>query len=102
MIQTLAQALHCHIAEVSIEFIDSAALAFLAQEAGCIVTTLDGNPPPPLYTCENYRRTGLITAATASVHQHLLDAVQAAIWPRIDLTCVTMSSTYLIGTGLSK
>jgi myo-inositol-1(or 4)-monophosphatase len=60
------------------QFIDSAALAFLAQEAGCIVTTLDGSPPPPLYTCENYRRTGLITAATASVHQHLLDAVQAA------------------------
>lgn len=60
------------------QFIDSAALAFLAQEAGCIVTTLDGNPPPPLYACDNYRRTGLITAATETVHQHILQAIQAA------------------------
>jgi hypothetical protein len=58
------------------QFIDSAALAFLAQEAGCIVTTLDGNPPPPLYTCHHYRRGGLVTAVSESVHQDILQAIQ--------------------------
>lgn len=58
------------------QFIDSAALAFLAQEAGCIVTTLDGSPLPPLHTCENYRRTGLITATSPTVHRHLVEAAQ--------------------------
>ncbi|MBV9385832.1 MAG: inositol monophosphatase family protein [Chroococcidiopsidaceae cyanobacterium CP_BM_ER_R8_30] len=58
------------------KFIDGAALAFLAQEAGCIVTTLTGDPPPPLYLCKNYERPGLLIAASASAHQHLLEAVQ--------------------------
>lgn len=57
-------------------FIDGAALAFLAQEAGCIVTTLEGAVPPPLHTCQNYRRPGLIIAASPTVHQHLLTALQ--------------------------
>lgn len=60
-------------------FIDGAALAFLAQEAGCIVTTFDGTPPPPLYKCEGYQRPGLIVSASPSVHQHLVEAVQEAI-----------------------
>lgn len=59
------------------KFIDGAALAFIAQEAGAIVTTLAGNPPPPLHTCQNYQRPGLILAASSSVHQHLLAAVQS-------------------------
>lgn len=58
------------------QFIDSAALAFLAQEAGCIVTTPDGDPLPPLHRCQNYQRSGLITAVSSSVHQHLLNAIQ--------------------------
>lgn len=58
------------------QFIDSAALAFLAQEAGCTVTTLTGKPLPPLHTCENYRRTGLITAASPMVHQRLVEAAR--------------------------
>ncbi len=61
------------------KFIDGAALAFLAQEAGCIVTTLDGDPPPPLYKCEGYQRPGLILAASPSVHQHLLETVQGVM-----------------------
>jgi myo-inositol-1(or 4)-monophosphatase len=65
------------------KFIDGAALAFLAQEAGCIVTTLDGNPPPPLHTCENYERPGLILATSPTVHQHLLEAVQGATAPTV-------------------
>lgn len=58
------------------KFIDGAALAFLAQEAGCLITTLNGEPPPPLHACENYERPGLIMAASSVVHQHLLKAVQ--------------------------
>lgn len=61
------------------KFLDGAALAFLAQEAGCIVTTLNGSPPPPLYECEDYQRPGLIMAASPSVHQHLLEAIQGAM-----------------------
>lgn len=57
------------------KFIDGAALAFLAQEAGCIVTTHDGSPPPPLHTCENYGRPGLVIAASAIVHQQLLEVM---------------------------
>lgn len=61
------------------QFIDSAALAFLAQEAGCVVTTLDGNPLPPLHACENYRRTGVITAASPTIHQDLLEAARIGL-----------------------
>jgi myo-inositol-1(or 4)-monophosphatase len=57
-------------------FIDGAALAFLAQEAGCIVTTLDGEPLPPLYTCPNYQRPALMVAASAAVHHDLLEAAK--------------------------
>lgn len=59
------------------QWIDSAALAFLAQEAGCIVTTFDGSAPPPFYTCKDYRRSGLLVAASPTVHQHLLEAMQS-------------------------
>ncbi len=74
------------------KFIDGAALAFIAKEAGWIVTTLDGSilPPlhwivttldgsilPPLHTCKNYSLPGLIIAASKSVHQHLLEAMQS-------------------------
>lgn len=59
------------------KFIDGAALAFMAQEAGCIVTTLTGAPPPPLYACENYGRSALLIAASPSVHQHMVAAAQA-------------------------
>lgn len=60
------------------KFIDGAALAFLAQEAGCIVTTHEGTPPPPLHTCKNYERPGLAIAASPQVHQDLLTALQAS------------------------
>ncbi len=76
------------------KFIDGAALAFLAREAGCIVTTFDGStlPPPgcivttfdgstlpPLHTCKDYSLPGLIVATSASVHQHLLTATQSLL-----------------------
>ncbi len=59
------------------KFIDDAALAFLAREAGCIVTTLSGSPPPPLHACKDYSQPGLIVASSISVHQHLLEAAQS-------------------------
>ncbi|MEC4804820.1 MAG: inositol monophosphatase family protein [Jaaginema sp. PMC 1079.18] len=59
------------------KWIDGAAIAFLAQTAGCIVTTFDGSPPPPLHTCQNYQRPGLIIATSSALHQHLLQAVQS-------------------------
>lgn len=58
------------------KFIDGAALAFMAQEAGCLVTTLDGKPLPPLHQCANYERPGLIMATSPEVHQRLLEALQ--------------------------
>lgn len=56
------------------KFIDSAALAFLAQENGCLVTGLDGLSLPPLHTCKNYSHNGAIIADSAELHQHLLAA----------------------------
>lgn len=60
------------------QWIDGAALAFIAQEAGCIVTTHAGDPPPPLHAGQPYWRPGLIVATSPTVHQDLLAAVQAA------------------------
>ncbi|MDM9583190.1 inositol monophosphatase family protein [Nostoc sp. GT001] len=59
------------------KFLDSAALAFIAKEAGWIVTTLDGSILPPLHTCQNYSMPGLIVAASKSVHQDLLEAMRS-------------------------
>ncbi|MGF1480150.1 MAG: inositol monophosphatase family protein [Cyanophyceae cyanobacterium] len=59
------------------KFIDGAALAFIAREAGCIVTTLDGSPPPPLHTCQDYSLPGLLVASSQTVHQHLLAAARS-------------------------
>lgn len=60
----------------SAKWIDGAALAFLAQEAGCIVTTLEGQPLPPLHTDRDRQRPGLVVAVTPEIHQHLLEASQ--------------------------
>ena len=57
-------------------FIDGAALAFLAQEAGCLLTALDGAPLPPLHACQGYHLPGLIVASSTVVHQHLMNALQ--------------------------
>ncbi len=59
------------------QFIDGAAIAFLAQEAGCIVTTHDGNPPPPLKDCPSFVWPGIVVATSEAVHRDLLQAVQS-------------------------
>ena len=58
------------------KFIDSAALAFMAQEYGCTVTGFDGLPLPPLHTCNNYSYDGAIVANTSELHQDLLAVCQ--------------------------
>jgi myo-inositol-1(or 4)-monophosphatase len=58
------------------KFIDSAALAFMAQEQGCVVTGLDGFPLPPLHTCQDFSYDGAIVANTPQLHQDLLAACQ--------------------------
>ena len=58
------------------KFIDSAALAFMAQENGCIVTGLDGRPLPPLHICKDYSYEGAIIANSIELHQDLLAACQ--------------------------
>ncbi|MBW4481800.1 MAG: inositol monophosphatase family protein [Tildeniella torsiva UHER 1998/13D] len=60
------------------QFIDGAALAFMAQEMGYIVTTFTGDPPPPLHTCSNYLRPGMVIGSSKAVHSDLLAAVNAA------------------------
>ncbi|HEY9737584.1 MAG TPA: inositol monophosphatase family protein [Trichocoleus sp.] len=59
-------------------FIDGAALAFIAQEMGFIVSGLDGAPLPPPHTCPDYRLPGLVIAASEAIQRDLLQAAQAA------------------------
>lgn len=58
------------------KFIDSAALAFMAQEYGCVVTGFDGLPLPPLSTCKNFSYDGAIVANSRQLHRDLLAACQ--------------------------
>ena len=58
------------------KFIDSAALAFMAQENGCIVTGFDGLSLPPLHTCKNFSYDGAIVANSRQLHRDLLAACQ--------------------------
>ena len=47
-------------------------IAFLVQEAGGVVTDLEGNPLPSLRDCEDCRFSGMIIAANADLHQQIL------------------------------
>lgn len=58
------------------KFIDSAALAFMAQQHNCIVTGLNGLPLPALHNCKNYSYDGAIIANSPELHQDLLAACQ--------------------------
>jgi hypothetical protein len=60
------------------QFIDGAALAFMAQEMGYIVTTLEGHAPPPLHACSHYQRPGMLVAASTEIHRDLLEACRIA------------------------
>lgn len=56
------------------KFIDSAALAFMAKETGCLVTNFDGSSLPPLHSCQNYSYQGAIVATSSEVYRDLLAA----------------------------
>ncbi|BAY82887.1 inositol monophosphatase [Calothrix parasitica NIES-267] len=58
------------------QFIDGGALAFLAREAGCKVTKIDGSALPTLNSCSDYKLPGLIIATSESIHQDILNAVR--------------------------
>jgi fructose-1,6-bisphosphatase/inositol monophosphatase family enzyme len=58
-------------------WIDSAAVAFLAHEAGCVVTTFTGEALPPLHTCTGYQRAGVVMGTSREVHQRLLEVITA-------------------------
>lgn len=60
------------------KFIDGAALAFLAGQAGCIITTLTGDTLPLLQDCKDNQRSGLIIAASDTLHSDMLAAYQAS------------------------
>ena len=58
------------------KFIDGAALAFLAQEAGGWVTDHQGQPLPRLDECEDYAWPGVAIATTPDLHRDLVQALQ--------------------------
>lgn len=61
------------------KLIDVAAVAFVAQEAGCKVTTLGGQPLPPLTRAQDYGRPdGVVIATTERIHDVLVTAAIAA------------------------
>ncbi len=60
------------------QFIDTAALAWMAKEMGYCLTTYDGSPLPPLSECENYRRSEIIVSATPEMQQTLIKIMQSA------------------------
>lgn len=57
------------------KFIDGGAIAFLAQEAGCIVTQSTGEPLPPIYTCDDYAWPSLVISRSSDVHEAVLKAI---------------------------
>lgn len=58
------------------KFIDSAALAFMAKEAGYVVTDFTGSSLAPLSSCQNYSYTGILVGVNQQVHQDLLSAAK--------------------------
>ncbi|MGB3300832.1 MAG: inositol monophosphatase family protein [Phormidesmis sp.] len=61
----------------SAQFIDTAALAWMAQEMGYFATTYDGSPLPPLSECKDYRRAEIIVSATQSMQQQLIEMMKS-------------------------
>jgi myo-inositol-1(or 4)-monophosphatase len=61
----------------SAQFIDTAALAWMAQEMGYYLSTYDGKPLPPFSDCQNYRQSEIIVCATEEMHKGLIEIMQS-------------------------
>ncbi len=58
--------------------IDSAVLAFMAEELGAIVSTYSGENWQPFYNVKNMRIPGLIIAYNREIHQKLVDKLSVS------------------------
>ncbi|MGB3788782.1 MAG: inositol monophosphatase family protein, partial [Phormidesmis sp.] len=61
----------------SAQFIDTAALAWMAKEMGYCLTSYDGSPVLPPSKCENYRQAEIIVSATAEMQQTLIQVMKS-------------------------
>ncbi|MEL7354002.1 MAG: inositol monophosphatase family protein [Cyanobacteria bacterium P01_A01_bin.116] len=61
----------------SAQFIDTAALAWMAREMGYCLTTYDGQTLPPLSACKDYRRSEIIVSATDAMQKKLVEVMQS-------------------------
>ena len=58
-------------------FIDGAALAFIAQEIGYLVTDFKGQSLPPVSESNNNQRPGIIIAATDTIQQDIMSSLKS-------------------------
>ena len=58
-------------------FIDGAALAFIAQEIGYLVTDFEGKALPPLSESKNNQRPGIIMAATETIQREIMSSLKS-------------------------
>ena len=58
-------------------FIDGAALAFIAQEIGYLVTDFEGQSLPPLSESKNNQRPGIIMAATETIQREIMSSLKS-------------------------
>lgn len=62
------------------KWIDAAAIAFMAEAAGGVVTQWDGSPLTPLHTNQpTYDRGALVIAASAAIHNDLLTVTRTLL-----------------------
>ena len=59
------------------QFIDTAALAWMAAGMGYHLTTYDGRPLPPPSACEDYRYAEIIVSATEAMQQKLVEIMKS-------------------------
>ncbi|MEL7226180.1 MAG: inositol monophosphatase family protein [Cyanobacteria bacterium P01_D01_bin.36] len=61
----------------SAQFIDTAALAWMATEMGYQLTNYEGKPIPSPAECKNYRQSQIIVSATEELQKHLVETMQS-------------------------
>ncbi|MEO1623327.1 MAG: inositol monophosphatase family protein [Cyanobacteria bacterium J06632_3] len=61
----------------SAQFIDTAALAWMASEMGYQLTTYDGKPIAAPANCENYRQSEIIVSANETLQQKLVEIMKS-------------------------